>query len=100
MKPTNRRPVHPGKVLWEEFLKTHEPVTEHVLVVTIIKTFAVQAMLKPSYVLDLCIQDTDMTPDTAKCLAAATGTTAEFWLNLQDQYDEDCARCYGKKDTP
>lgn len=23
MKPTNRRPTHPGEILWEEFLLTH-----------------------------------------------------------------------------
>jgi plasmid maintenance system antidote protein VapI len=33
-----------------------------------------------------------VTADTALRLAKALGTTPDFWLNLQQQYDLDCAR--------
>ncbi len=33
-----------------------------------------------------------ITSDTALRLAAALGTTPEFWLGLQQEYDLDCAR--------
>ena len=36
--------------------------------------------------------DRGVTADTALRLAKALGTTADFWLNLQKQYDLDCAR--------
>jgi addiction module HigA family antidote len=32
-----------------------------------------------------------VTADTALRLAKALGTTPDFWLNLQKQYDLDCA---------
>ncbi len=36
--------------------------------------------------------DRGVTADTALRLAKALGTTPDFWLNLQKQYDLDCAR--------
>ena len=76
-------PLHPGEVLREEFL--------------------VPLGMSPGALARVCgvprtrieriaSEDTGVTADTALRLAKAFGTSAEFWLNLQNAYDVRTAK--------
>lgn len=72
------RPIHPGEVLREEFLKPLG-LSAHALA---------QALRIPApRVNDIVRERRSVTPDTALRLARHFGTTPEFWLNLQASYD-------------
>lgn len=78
MIPENRIPTHPGEILLEEFLRplglTQIALAKHIGV-------SIQR------VNDIVRGKRGITPETAWLLAQAFGTTPEFWLNLQMQYD-------------
>lgn len=76
-------PMHPGEVLMEEFLKPLN-ISQHQL--------ALAMRVAQQKINDIARGKRSITPDTALRLAAALGTTAEFWLGLQQEYDLDCAR--------
>lgn len=76
-------PLHPGEVLLEEFL-TPLKISQHQL--------ALAMRVAQQKINDIVRGKRSITPDTALRLAAALGTTAEFWLGLQQEYDLDCAR--------
>ena len=76
-------PLHPGEVLLEEFL-TPLNISQHQL--------AIAMRVAQQKINDIVRGKRSITPDTALRLAAALGTTAEFWLGLQQEYDLDCAR--------
>jgi len=78
MLPKNRRPTHPGEILLEEFLKPKK-MTQLKLA---------QKMGVPIQRINTLINSKrDMTCETAILLSRALGTTAEFWMNLQINYD-------------
>lgn len=83
MLPSNRVPTHPGEVLQEEFLDplgvTQVALAGHIGV-------SVQR------VNELVRGKRGITPETAWLLAQAFGTTPEFWVNLQANYDLARAR--------
>lgn len=76
--PTHRPPTHPGEMLREEFLEplgmTQTELAERIHV---------------SYprVNELVNGKRGVTPDTALRLAKLFGTTPEFWLNGQRNWD-------------
>ena len=76
-------PVHPGEVLLEEFLKpwrmSQNQLANHMGV-------------NVSRVNDLIRGRRGVTGDTALRLSIVTGTTPEFWLNLQMLYDLQTAK--------
>lgn len=76
--PKHRPPTHPGEMLLEEFLR---PLG--------ITQAAFAERIGVSYVRlnSLINERRGVTPDTALRLARATGTSAEFWLNLQRDWD-------------
>jgi antitoxin HigA-1 len=78
MIPENRIPTHPGIVLEEEFLLplglTQVALARHLGVST-------------QRVNELIRGKRGVTPQTAWLLAGAFGTTPQFWLNLQTNYD-------------
>ena len=78
MIPENRIPTHPGEVLQEEFLSplhlTQSAFAHHIGVSARSIGEIVHARRK-------------VTPDMAWRFAQAFGTTPEFWLNLQNNYD-------------
>ncbi|PKO04062.1 MAG: addiction module antidote protein, HigA family [Chloroflexi bacterium HGW-Chloroflexi-3] len=76
-------PLHPGEVLLEEFL-TPLKISQHQL--------ALAMRVAQQKINDIVRGKRSITPDTALRLAAALGTTPEFWLGLQQEYDLDCAR--------
>ncbi len=77
---TGRRiaPAHPGEILREEFLK---PMA--------VSVYALAKAIKVprSRVNDIVLYRRAITADTALRLACYFGTTPEFWINLQAQYD-------------
>ena len=76
-------PIHPGEILWEEFLKPLK-ISQSAL----------------SRDLDVPLQRINqivlgkraVTVDTALRLAKYFGTSPELWLNLQTRYDLETAR--------
>jgi antitoxin HigA-1 len=75
-------PIHPGEILRDEFLK---PMG--------ISVYALAGAIKVprSRANDIVLGRRAVTSDTAIRLGRYFGTTAEFWVNLQAQYDLDIA---------
>lgn len=74
------RPVHPGEILLEEFMKPSEP--------PINANMLAKALDVPANRITAIIKgQRGMTGDTAVRLAAFFNTTAEFWMNLQKIYE-------------
>lgn len=75
-------PVHPGEVLMEEFLKPMGLSQNKV---------ALNIGVHPRRINEIVLQKRRITADTALRLAKFFGTSAEFWMGLQSQYDLDLA---------
>jgi addiction module HigA family antidote len=79
MNPIDKmRPVHPGEILREEFLKPLE-MSAHAL--------AMELKVPAPRINEIVRERRAITSDTALRLARYFGTTAQFWLNLQTSYD-------------
>jgi addiction module HigA family antidote len=74
------RPVHAGEVLFEEFLKPMG-ISQNRL--------ALNIGVPPRRINEIVLGKRGITADTALRLAKFFGTSAEFWLGLQAQYDLD-----------
>jgi addiction module HigA family antidote len=78
MLPKHRISTHPGIILQKEFLEplgqTQRSLADHIGV-------SVQR------VNEIVRGKRGVTPETAWLLSQALGTTPEFWLNLQNNYD-------------
>ena len=72
------RPVHPGEVLREDFLKPLQ-MSDHALS----KALHVPA----GRINDIVLERRGVTPDTALRLVRFFGGDAQSWLNLQLMYD-------------
>lgn len=80
MVKNGMRPVHPGEILLEEFMKGSDPGINA-------NTLA-KALEVPSNRITAIIKgQRGITGDTAVRLAAFFNTTAEFWMNLQKAYE-------------
>lgn len=76
--PTNRPPTHPGEMLLQEFL---EPLG-------LTQVELAQRIGVPFQRINQIVkQKRSVTPDTALRFAQLLGTTPEFWLNLQQNWD-------------
>ena len=73
-------PIHPGEVLMEDFIKGFG-ITQNKLAVSI--------GVPPRRINEIVHGKRSITADTALRLARYFGTSAQFWLNLQDHYDLD-----------
>ncbi len=73
-------PVHPGEVLSEEFLKPMN-LSQNRLALSI--------SVPARRINEIVLGKRSITADTALRLAKYFGTSAEFWLGLQAQYDLD-----------
>ncbi len=73
-------PVHPGEVLLEEFLKPMG-ISQNKL--------ALNIGVPARRINEIVLGKRGVTADTALRLATFFGTSAEFWLGLQSQYDLD-----------
>jgi len=76
-------PIHPGEILKEQFLD------EYGISATV---FAGKLDVPPNRITRIIAGKSRITADTALLLAASLGTTAEFWMNLQTQFDLEVAR--------
>lgn len=70
--------IHPGEVLLEEFLKPMEISAYRLAKETFIPQTRISEIIKGKR---------RITADTALRLAKFFGTTAKFWLGMQDDYD-------------
>ena len=80
MKQNKLLPVHPGEVLLEEFLKPLA-ISQYRL--------AKDISVPPRRVNEIVLRKRSISADTALRFSRFFGTSAEFWLNLQSQYDLD-----------
>ena len=71
-------PLHPGEVLQEEFLKPLA-LSQHRL--------ALSMRVSPQKINDIVRGKRGITADTALRLSIALGTSPEFWMGLQSDYD-------------
>jgi addiction module HigA family antidote len=74
----NMRPIHPGEIIKEEYLK---PLSMSV------SALAVALRVPASRINDVVRQKRGVSIDTALRLARYFNTTAQFWMNLQTSYD-------------
>jgi addiction module HigA family antidote len=72
------RPVHPGEILKEEYLK---PLGLSAAVLSRV------LRVSPPTVNDIILTRRSVSADVALRLAVALDTTAQYWLNLQAAYD-------------
>ena len=72
--------VHPGEVLLEEFLKP---------LLLSQNRLAMNIGVPARRINEIVLEKRSVTADTALRLAKFFGTSAEFWLGLQAQYDLD-----------
>ncbi|WP_434155820.1 HigA family addiction module antitoxin [Pseudomonas sp. JZ134] len=72
------RPIHPGEILREEFLNPSGTLTAR---------FAQTASIPENILNDILCERQEITSDLALLLSNALGTTAKFWMNLQNAYD-------------
>jgi antitoxin HigA-1 len=78
MLPKNRPPTHPGEILFEEFLKPRDMTQSELSERLRIPLQRVNSIVNGKR---------SVTPETAILLARFFETTAQFWMNLQTQYD-------------
>ncbi|HSQ26763.1 MAG TPA: HigA family addiction module antitoxin [Anaerolineales bacterium] len=76
------RPVHPGEVLFEEFLKPLN-LSQNRL--------AIDIGVDARRINEIVLQTRSVTADTALRLARYFGVSPQFWLGLQAEYDLDMA---------
>ena len=80
MVKNGMRPIHPGEILLEEFLKPTQPALN---ANTLAKALGVPA----NRITAILKGERGITGDTAVRLAAFFGTSADFWMNLQKTYE-------------
>ena len=80
MVKNGMRPIHPGEILLEEFMKASEPPLNANMLAKALGVPAnrITAILK---------EQRGITGDTAVRLGAFFNTSAEFWMNLQKTYE-------------
>lgn len=77
------RPIHPGEVLRDEFLQPFG-LSAHAL--------AMHLQVPAPRIYDIVRERRTVTVDTALRLSKFFGTSAEFWLGLQTDFDMAMAR--------
>jgi addiction module HigA family antidote len=82
MQEEQLQPVHPGEVLLEEFLKPMQ-LSQNRL--------ALDIGVHPRRINEIVLGKRSITAETALRLARYFGTSPQFWLGLQADYDLDVA---------
>ena len=72
------KPIHPGEILLEEFLKPME-ISQYRL--------AKDTSVPPRRINEIVHEKQGISADTALRLARYFGTSENFWMNLQSRYD-------------
>ncbi|MBQ6464320.1 MAG: HigA family addiction module antidote protein [Pseudobutyrivibrio sp.] len=80
-------PTSPGEILQEEFLEPMN-ITAYRL--------AKEVHIPQSRISDIVSGKRRITADTAMRFARYFGTTPQFWLNIQNQFDLDMLKVSGK----
>ena len=80
MLPKNRRPAHPGKILYEHFLNPLD-ITQARFVEHLGGTWTASKLN------NIIHEKRGITPAIALDFADALNTSPEFWMNLQFMYD-------------
>ncbi len=75
------RPIHPGEILEEEFLKPLKPTG------LTASSLANAIGVPPNRITAIVKGQRGITGDTAVRLSEFFGNTAKFWMNLQASYD-------------
>lgn len=76
-------PIHPGKILYEEFL----------LPLNLSQNALAKALkVPPRRINEIVLQKRSITADTALRLGKYFNISAEFWLNLQMKYELELAK--------
>ncbi|MCP4296790.1 MAG: HigA family addiction module antidote protein [Proteobacteria bacterium] len=70
--------IHPGKILMEEFLQELD-ISQYRL--------AKDISVPPRRINEIVKEKRGITADTALRLGRYFGTSAQFWMNLQNQYE-------------
>jgi addiction module HigA family antidote len=83
MEGDRLNPVHPGEVLFEEFLKPMN-LSQNQL--------ALSVRVPARRINEIVLGKRAVTADTALRLSRYFGNSPEFWLGLQMDYDLDVAR--------
>jgi addiction module HigA family antidote len=76
-------PVHPGEILFEEFLKPMG-ISQNKLARAI--------SVAPRRINEIVLEKRSISADTALRLAQYFGTSAKFWMGLQSDYDLDITK--------
>ncbi|HWY26412.1 MAG TPA: HigA family addiction module antitoxin [Candidatus Angelobacter sp.] len=76
------KPVHPGEILGEDFMKPHN---------LSMNKLALNLRVPVTRIADIVAERRGITPDTALRLGRYFRTTPQFWLNLQTKYDLEIA---------
>jgi len=76
--PTNRPPLHPGEILWEEFMKPYQLTSTELSEKIDISPKKIENIIKGQQNIDIAI---------ALYLSELFGTSPELWLNGQMQWD-------------
>ena len=85
-------PLHPGEVLLEEFLKPMG-LSQHQLVLSM--------RVAPQKINEIVHGRRGITAETALRLAAVLGTSPDFWMGLQNDFDLEAARdALGSRSKP
>jgi addiction module HigA family antidote len=74
------KPVHPGEVLLEDFLKPMKLSQNHL---------ALAIGVPPRRINEIVLRKRSLSADTALRLGRYFGTSPQFWLGLQMDYDLD-----------
>ncbi|OGT32957.1 MAG: addiction module antidote protein, HigA family [Gammaproteobacteria bacterium RBG_16_51_14] len=82
MSKKKLHPIHPGEVLFEEFLKPMELSQSRL---------AIAIGVHPRRINEIVLGKRGITADTALRLARFFGTTPQLWLGLQKDYELDMA---------
>jgi len=85
MKTKKLPPIHPGKILFEEFL---EPmgISQYRL--------AKDTSVSPRRINEIVLQKRSITADTALRLGIFFNMSPHFWMNLQSRYELEKAEDY------
>ncbi len=78
MKKTKLPPIHPGKILLEEFLAPMG-ISQYRL--------AKDTSVSPRRINEIVLEKRAITADTALRLGAFFGMSPQFWMNLQSRYE-------------
>ncbi len=91
MLPKNRQPSHPGEILLHDFLEPMKKTQQ---------AFAKHLGWTYARVNEIVNGKRGISEEAALCFADALGSSAQFWLNLQTNFDLWKAQQVHKKIKP